>query len=314
MPALALLTVCLVRLAARKPVRWVGAFFAALIAVASHLLLDLTNAYGVRLLLPFSEKWLRLDLNSVYDLWIWAMFLLCVAGPFIGRLVGSEITSGGGVNPNHGRGFAWLALLFVVLYDGGRGVLHARAVGALQSRLYDGSAAVRTAAIPGPANPMSWRGLVDTGDFYAIGNIDLLGDFDATRALILYKPPADAAIEAARRTADFQEFARFAQFPLWRVSPAPDLAGGRLVQLTDLRFGTPSVPGFQVMAILDEHLRPVRTWLEWGLVTRDPGKYSGPLRRRPNWIAGTLASQSVRASDRSNYRPGPEASSRRDVR
>src|SRR5580698_9817472 len=39
MPVMALLPVLLVRLVARKPVHWMGAFFAALIAVASHLLL-----------------------------------------------------------------------------------------------------------------------------------------------------------------------------------------------------------------------------------------------------------------------------------
>src|ERR1700678_425706 len=41
-PVIALGTVALVRLLGRKPIRWAGAFFASLIAVASHLLLDLT--------------------------------------------------------------------------------------------------------------------------------------------------------------------------------------------------------------------------------------------------------------------------------
>src|SRR5437588_8462256 len=49
MPLMAMLPVILVRAAWRKPVHWVGAFFAALVAVASHLLLDLTNVYGIRL-------------------------------------------------------------------------------------------------------------------------------------------------------------------------------------------------------------------------------------------------------------------------
>src|ERR1039458_6352453 len=104
MPVMALLVVVLVRLGARKPVQWAGAFFGGMVAVASHLLLDLTNAYGIRLLLPFSAEWLRLDLNNIYDLWIWGVFLLCVAGPFVGRLVGSEIASGGATGKHHGRG------------------------------------------------------------------------------------------------------------------------------------------------------------------------------------------------------------------
>ncbi len=94
MPVMALLAVAVVRLLGRKQIRWPGAFAAALIAVGSHLLLDLTNAYGVRLLLPFSGKWFEGDLTSVVDLWIWAVILLAVAGPLIGRLVGAEISSG----------------------------------------------------------------------------------------------------------------------------------------------------------------------------------------------------------------------------
>ena len=73
--------------------RWTGAFFAALIAIATHLLLDLTNTYGIRLFLPFSSKWQRLDLTNVFDLWIWSVFLICIAAPFLGRLVGSEIAA-----------------------------------------------------------------------------------------------------------------------------------------------------------------------------------------------------------------------------
>src|SRR5437763_10319932 len=52
MPVMALLAVAIVRLFLRRPVAWRGAFFAAMIALASHLLLDWTNVYGIRLLLP----------------------------------------------------------------------------------------------------------------------------------------------------------------------------------------------------------------------------------------------------------------------
>ena len=83
----------------RKKIRWVGAFFAALIAVASHLLLDLTNSYGVRIFAPFSSRWMHLDLTNVIDIWIWAVLLVCIVGPLISRLVSSEITSGSRQNP-----------------------------------------------------------------------------------------------------------------------------------------------------------------------------------------------------------------------
>ena len=128
MPVMALASVAIVRLVWRKPINWAWAFFAALIAVGSHLVLDWTNVYGIRLLLPFSGRWLRADTTAVIDLCIWAIVLIGIAGPFLARLVGSEISSGSIKERHHGRGFAWFALLMLLLYDCSRGVLHARAV------------------------------------------------------------------------------------------------------------------------------------------------------------------------------------------
>jgi len=236
LPVLALAAVALVRLAARKPVNWWGAWAAAAIAVASHLALDLTNAYGVRLLLPFSDRWLRLDLTNIVDLWIWAVVLVAVAGPFLARLVGSEIASANVKSRTHGRGFAIFALAFLLLYNGGRSVLHGRAVTVLESWMYRGTAPLRVAAMPGAANPWRWRGLVETGDFYAVEDVDLLGNFDPEEAAIFHKAEAEPAVEAARRTAAFQEFLRFSQYPLLRVSPVAEPENARQVELTDMRF------------------------------------------------------------------------------
>ena len=265
MPVVALLTVALVRVVARKPVRWAGAFAAALVAVATHLLLDLTNTYGVRLLLPFSARWLRLDLVNVFDLWIWGFFLMSVAGPFLGRLVGSEIASQKTGREHHGRGFAWAALLFLLMYDCGRAVLHSRAVGELESRIYQGSQPQRTLAVPGPANPWRWRGVVETADFFALGDVDLTSNFDPTRMTVYRKPAPDPAIQAAAATTPFREFLRFSQFPMWRVSPAADLDNGKIVEAMDLRFGTPAAPVFVATAKVDSNLRVESSAFRYGL-------------------------------------------------
>jgi len=264
MPLMALLPVVLVRAVVRKAVRWWGAFAAALIAVAIHLLLDLTNVYGIRLLLPFSAQWLHLDLTGVIDLWIWGVSLLAVAGPFVGRLVGSEISSGAARERHPGRGFAIFALLFLLLYNCGRGVLHARAVAVLDSRLYQDSMPLRVLAAPNPANPMRWRGLVETGDFYAVEDVNLAGDFDPGRATIFHKPEPDPALQAAGRTPEFQEFLRFSLFPLWRLSPVAQPENARLVEVLDMRFGTPLAPSFMVSALVSANLQVLQTWFQWG--------------------------------------------------
>src|ERR1700691_5050755 len=113
LPVMALLTVAIVRVLGRREVRWLPAFLIAMVAVASHLILDLTNVYGVRLLLPFSGQWTHWDITPIFDLVLWTILLLGVAAPFLGKLVGSEI----GEKPKGpGAGWAVAALVLFTAY------------------------------------------------------------------------------------------------------------------------------------------------------------------------------------------------------
>lgn len=265
MPAMAILPVALVALLARrKKIRWMGAFFAALIAVAVHLLLDLTNSYGIRLLTPFSSRWFRLDITNVVDLWIWAFFLLCIIGPLISRLVSSEITSGSGKIRYPGRGFAIAGLAFLLLYNCGRAVLHSRAAAVLDSRIYNESPPLRVAALPDASSPWLWRGVVETPGFYAVEDVNLAGDFDPTRATLFHKPDPGPELDVARRTRTFQVFLGFSQLPLWRVSPVSEPEGGKLVEIFDMRFGSPASPGIHCGALLNSSLHVLETFFNYG--------------------------------------------------
>ena len=266
MPVMAVLAVAIVRVLGRKPVQWTGAFFAALIGVASHLLLDWTNVYGIRPLLPFSGRWLSADTTSIVDPWIWAVAGLGIAGPFLARLVGSEISSGTARERHHGRGFAWFALLAILFYDCGRGALHARAVAALGSRLYEGAPPVRVAAAPAAANPLAWRGIVETADAYWLQDVNLALDQGAPRAILFHKQQSEPAMESARQTTLFQTFLGFSQYALWRVTPDPAVENGKLVEIFDLRFGTPLAPGFMVRAVVDANLRVLDSSFQFGAV------------------------------------------------
>ena len=62
-----------------------------MVGVASHLLLDWTNSYGIRLFLPFNSDWPGLSITGVVDIWIWAILLLAVFAPMLGTLVSAEI-------------------------------------------------------------------------------------------------------------------------------------------------------------------------------------------------------------------------------
>lgn len=54
-------------------VRFRGLLLASLIASATHPLLDWTNNYGVRPLLPWSGRWFYGDLVFIVDPWLWLM-------------------------------------------------------------------------------------------------------------------------------------------------------------------------------------------------------------------------------------------------
>jgi inner membrane protein len=264
MPVMALAAVAIVALTGRKKLRWIGAFFAALIAVASHLLLDWTNVYGIRLFLPFSARWLRADTTGVIDLWILAVVIIGIAGPFLARLVGSEISSSTSRDHHHGRGLAWFALLFILVYNSGRAVLHARAVASLGSHLYGDATPLRVAALPDSANPFKWRGIVETADSYVVQQVNLANDSAVERASFFPKASPDAAIAAARATPPFQDFLRFAQYPLWRVTPNPAVENGKIVEVIDMRFGTPAAPGFMARAVVDPNLRATDATFQFG--------------------------------------------------
>jgi inner membrane protein len=260
-PVMALLPLLLVRPFTRGAFHWRAAYAISLVAVASHLLLDWTNAYGIRFLLPFSPRWFHLDLTGVIDVWIWAVLLLSLAGPALVGLVNTEIGVRG---TSARRGFAIFALLFLFFYNAGRGVLHARAINILEARLYNGTVPRRAAALPGPGNPLVWRGLVETPDFYSVQDFSLLEEFDPARGAVLYKADPSAAVTAANFTATFKDFFSFSLYPLERTLPIAQPEGATQVEVQDLRFGTPAHPGFVATAIVTTRLQVIREWFQFG--------------------------------------------------
>ena len=244
-PVVALIPFALVRWIGRVPLGWT-AYLGALLAVLSHLLLDSTNVYGIRLLLPFSARWLRLDITDVVDLWILLIFLLAVAAPALVKLVNDEI--GGRKQPAPKLGWAVFALIVVFLYDCGRFVSHTRAVAMLNSHLWGGAPAVRVTATPDRLNPTHWRGIVEAEEFIYTLPVHVTGDFTTLGGQTFFPPISSPAMDAAKKTRAFQVFGNFNQLPFWRLLPVSD---GLRVELIDLRFGTPDRPGFSAVATVE---------------------------------------------------------------
>ncbi len=154
----------------RKPPRVIfrGVLLTSLIASATHPLLDWTNNYGVRPLLPRSNQWFYGDLVFIVDPWLWlslggAAFLLTantkkrvaawatlamiitaamyvlparssIAYPFVSRLLwlagiaGLMFAHRTHLARRYGAAIAAVALALIVVYWGALSVLHQRAL------------------------------------------------------------------------------------------------------------------------------------------------------------------------------------------
>jgi len=167
------------------------------------------------------------------DLWIWGVLLIAAVAPLLGRLVSSEI----GAKPGSGRGIAWFALVFFVLYDFGRYLTHQRAVEILNAHVYQGGPPIRAAAFPiSSTNPFVWAGWIERPEFAMRFSMNLLADFDPTGGRIFYRPEPSPALEAAHQATPVRIFLDFAQYPLWSVTPLADPEGAQRVEVRDWRF------------------------------------------------------------------------------
>lgn len=263
LPFLALLCVGLTALLTRKKLPFGAAWLVACLGVGSHLLLDWTNSYGVRPFLPFSSQWFYLDLNALYDVVIIAALLLALFVPWFGRLIESEI---GARNKHRGQASAIAALLFLVLFDAARLNLHDRAVAQLNAESYDGDDPVKVAALPGPFNPLHWRGVVETETAYRLVPVNVFQLQGGTDSRVFYKPARSKDYLAVMQTEPFRYMAYFSRFPVWGEEPVDiDSALGKRLDLTDLRFGTPGEGSFHAIATLTPNGQIVGSYFTFDL-------------------------------------------------
>lgn len=271
LPVLAALVTGLVWLLERSKAekfRWRGAYLAALAGAASHVLMDATNTYGVRLFWPFSGQWYSWDIEFIVDVWLLAMLAACLAGSAFGRMISGEI----GAQVGKGTGAALLGLALMGAWWGARDLLHRRAVAMLDVRLYgaspeaapdssgtvravEGLPPLRTAAFATALNPFVWRGFVETDGFYEMVDVDVRLPFDPTAGRIYYKPERTPALEAALETRTARLYSAFARYRYASVERRED---GYRVFLTDFRFNQGHPGAFTCTIDLDQNLRVTR--------------------------------------------------------
>lgn len=197
------------------PVRPRALLLLAAIGVWSHPLLDLLNVYGIRLLMPFSERWFKADALFIMDPWVWGLFSgALVLGAIRNRARPSRYALGT---------FAGYAVVMTILGSAGRTVV-ARQTGV----------AARTMAAPVFGNPFRRMVLRDLGHAYESGELSFgwtstyrpSGRIPNGRD----RPGVAEALEASKT----RWFLRWARFPVFESEP---LGSAWRVRIDDIRFG-----------------------------------------------------------------------------
>ena len=228
--------------------RWL--LLAAFLGTGSHLLLDFTNAYGVRPFLPFSGRWYAWDIMAIIDPLLLAILVLGLAVPWLLRLVSEEV---GARKPRLAPGAVFCLGAMVTLW-GIRDFAHRRALNILDSHIYSSEVPQRFSALPVAVNPFSWIGVVETTtSFHAVGVNALDANGVPEEMGTFEKPQPSPALTAAMQTPAGKIFLDFARYP-W--AQADENEEGYQVSLRDLRFFHPSTPvrGFTLEVELDKNL------------------------------------------------------------
>jgi inner membrane protein len=230
-----------------KTIHWGWLYFTALIADLSHLLLDWTNNYGLRPFFPFNPRWYAGSFVFIFDPVLMALLLAALIMPWLLGLVAGEI--GARSNPFRGQGWAIFAVVGIVLVWGVRWSEHGRALALVDNAQIASAPVKRMAAEPSMIDPFRWHVILETADFYQTAEVNTrTGEIDSDpQRDVMYKPPADAAVEAAEQTPLGKAYL---DWGTWAVvsdvgqdpvpgMPPPKLPPTRVwttIEFTDLRF------------------------------------------------------------------------------
>jgi inner membrane protein len=215
-----------------EPARFFGLLGAALLGIASHLMLNLGDNYGEKLFWPFNSKWYSWDLWPQLDPWLLLLLLLVLGVPWLLSVVGEEM----GAPRKRGPSFSGIiALLLVIGYCGWKARLHNEALVNLYSNTYHGEQALNVAAFPSSMSPFDWRGVIDTYNSVDIVHMRLGPNphFDPDMALTHYKPKNSAVLKAAEKAPGLTAWRHFARFPIAEITYS---LHGHQVFFRDLRY------------------------------------------------------------------------------
>lgn len=216
--------------------------FLSFAAILSHPALDTLNTYGVRWLMPFSDRWFYGDTLFIVDPWVWFLLGSGVVWSWLlqrRRSAAQELP-------------ARLVLCITMLYVAGMavsGLLARETIVRKSKELFKGRVA-RIMAAPIPATPLTRRFVLEQDSVYRVGMFHWLADPQVDVTSLQSFPrgrPVHPALAAAESTRVMQRFLSWARYPTFEIRQIG--ADSYLVQVIDLRYADDSGRSFGTLRV-----------------------------------------------------------------
>jgi inner membrane protein len=255
------------------------------LGVLSHTFLDWLGNYGVRLLMPFSQRWFYGDTLFIVDPWLWLIFgavvmlswtagwagrvtaiavalvttLLMLFAPMVSTWarviwllsIGAWLVARPRLKaaswPRLATGALVVAAAYIVVMFAGSRLAERQVRRMAADR---GWAAGQVAAMPVAAEPLRRIVIVVEPDRYRFVPVNWLkGPERGSEPIESRRGARDRVVEAALRAPFVKGVRRWLRFPGYEVRPLP--GGGYRVIIRDARFAIGYRDGFGVVAIVD---------------------------------------------------------------
>ena len=209
-----------------------GLLIASCIVTATHPVLDWTNNYGIRLLLPWNPRWFYGDLVFIVDPFLWLVLIVGLLIIWRTRI-------------ERKARIAFVSFAMIVAYWGALAFAHSVAVtrsreAAQRMVAPSGETILRLAAMPTLANPLRWDCVFETDKATYRFPLELQTEAPARPNARYEKPagPLAAALHDVSAQKPARAFLGFARFPVAQFAD-PSCTTQTLLQLADLRYTQP---------------------------------------------------------------------------
>jgi inner membrane protein len=222
---LAAIVVAIARRRGRTDVRPGVILLLSYVGILLHVAMDLLNNYGVRLLMPFSQRWFYGDVLFIIDPWLW---ITLGAGIWLARRWRSVRA-------------ARVSLLVATMYVLAMLVSARLARAEILDRWQQiaGRPPQGVMVGPMPITPLRRQVILDEGDGYESGTFTWRPRDIRFDRQVVPKNDRDRRVAEARNAPNVRAFLIWSRFPFWTFEP---LDGGTRVTVGDMRFnGGPGV-------------------------------------------------------------------------